>query len=149
MLVIDAAAAHLLGETADARRSIGRVVSMTVSAELATAMRVLPVGTRWDLLDLIEGAGRALLPERHDPLHSLPGMFPAHAHLIELTEREASVLRDLADGASLAEIARADVLSVNTVKKQAVSLYRKLGADTRAVALRTAYEQGLLGRIAP
>lgn len=149
LLVIDAAAAHLLGETADARRSIGRVVSMTVSAELATAMRVLPVGTRWDLLDLIEGAGRALLPERHDPLHSLPGMFPAHAHLIELTEREASVLRDLADGASLAEIARADVLSVNTVKKQAVSLYRKLGADTRAVALRTAYEQGLLGRIAP
>ncbi|SMY11381.1 LuxR C-terminal-related transcriptional regulator [Brevibacterium jeotgali] len=149
LLVIDAAAAHLLGETADARRSIGRVVSMTVPAELATAMRVLPVDARWEILDLLEGARRAFLPERHDPLHSLPGMFPAHAHLIELTEREASVLRDLADGASLAEIARADVLSVNTVKKQAVSLYRKLGADTRTAALRIAYEQGLLGHIEP
>ncbi len=149
LLVIDAAAAHLLGETADARRSIGRVVSMTVPAELATAMRVLSVRTRWDLLDLIEGPRRAALPERYDPLHSLPGMFPADAHLIELTEREASVLRDLAAGASVAEIARAEVLSVNTVKKQAVSLYRKLGADTRAGALRTAYEQGLLGWITP
>lgn len=149
LLVIDAAAAHLLGETSDARRSIGRVVSMTVAAELATAMRVLPVDMRWELLDLLEGPRRAHLPDRNDPLHSLPGMFPADAHLIELTERESSVLRDLADGASVAEIARADVLSVNTVKKQAVSLYRKLGADTRAGALRIAHEQGLLGQFTP
>lgn len=145
LLVVDAAAAQVLGETVDARRSIGRVVSMTEPADLAAAMRVLDVRTRWDLLDLIDGPGRASLPQQYDPLHSLPSMFPASAHLIELTEREASVLQDLADGASVAEIARADVLSVNTVKKQAVSLYRKLGADSRAMALRTAYEQGLLG----
>ena len=138
LLVLDAAAAHALGETDDARRSIGRVVSMTDSAELAASLRVLEVDTRWELLDLLE------VSHREDPLHSLPGTYPARARLIELTEREASVLRDLAAGASVAEIARTDVLSVNTVKKQAVSLYRKLGADTRADALRTAYEQSLL-----
>ena len=145
MLVVDAAAALALGQRQDAARSIRRVVTMTPPDELAATMRAIDPDTRRDLLALVDGPRGEALPGPDDPLYTDPAMYPASAPLIELTEREASVLRGLADGASLAEIARSDVLSVNTVKKQAVSLYRKLGADNRADALRTAYEQGLLG----
>lgn len=149
LLVLDAASALALGEEADARRDISRVVSMLAGAELATALRALDVPTRWELLDLLEEGPREegqpeAPPHRDDPLFSRPGLYATGARLIELTEREAAVLRGLAAGHSLADIARADVLSVNTVKKQAVSLYRKLGADTRADAVRIGYAQSLL-----
>lgn len=144
MLVVDAAAARALGQQQDAARSIRRVVSMTPPGELAAAMRAVDTETRRDLLALVGDARRESLPGPDDLLYTGAAMYPTSAPLIELTEREASVLRDLAEGASLGEIARSDVLSVNTVKKQAGSLYRKLGAENRADALRTAYEQGLL-----
>lgn len=145
MLVLDAAAALALELPEDAARSIGRVVSMAARNELAVALRALDVPTRRKLLALVDGVHQSALPAPDDSLFTQPAMYPSSAHLIELTERETSVLRDLAAGASLAEIARSDVLSINTVKKQTVSLYRKLQADNRADALRIAYEQGLLG----
>ena len=66
-----------------------------------------------------------------------PGLTP-------LTAREADVLRELALGGEYADVAQALFVSENTVKTHIGRLYRKLGAERRADALRTARARGLL-----
>jgi LuxR family maltose regulon positive regulatory protein len=62
----------------------------------------------------------------------------------ELTEREVVVLRLLEAGLSLREIAAQLSVSHNTIKTQVRTTYRKLGAGTRAQALRQAAKLGIL-----
>ena len=52
------------------------------------------------------------------------------------TSREAVVLSHITEGMTLAEVADAVHLSVNTVKTHVKSIYRKLGVNTRAEAIR-------------
>jgi LuxR family maltose regulon positive regulatory protein len=61
-----------------------------------------------------------------------------------LSERELEVLRLMASGLSNRDIARRDVVSINTVKTQVKSIYSKLGAHTRADALTAARRLGLI-----
>ncbi|MGD8169596.1 response regulator transcription factor, partial [Herbiconiux sp. P16] len=61
-----------------------------------------------------------------------------------LTDREATVLHQLVETGSAAEIASALFVSINTVKSQLRSLYRKLGVASREEALVAAAERGLL-----
>ncbi|WP_382308660.1 LuxR C-terminal-related transcriptional regulator [Herbiconiux sp. UC225_62] len=61
-----------------------------------------------------------------------------------LTDREATVLHQLVQTGSTAEIASALFVSINTVKSQLRSLYRKLGVASREEALVAAAERGLL-----
>lgn len=61
-----------------------------------------------------------------------------------LTDREREVLGQIADGASVAEIAAAIHLSPSTVKSHLESLYRKLEVSDRAAAVATAMRKGLL-----
>jgi ABC-2 type transport system ATP-binding protein len=61
-----------------------------------------------------------------------------------LTPREADVLARSADGATIAEIARALHLSEGTVRNYLSSCIQKTGARNRAEALRTAQERGWL-----
>ena len=63
---------------------------------------------------------------------------------VVLTERETDVLRELSLGGSYVDIARALYITENTVKTHIASLYRKLGAERRADALRRARGFGLL-----
>jgi len=67
----------------------------------------------------------------------------------ELSEREVVVLRLLATGLSQREIAAQLYVSHNTVKTQVRMAYRKLGAGTRAQAVRHARDLGVLGTTAP
>jgi LuxR family maltose regulon positive regulatory protein len=61
-----------------------------------------------------------------------------------LTERELDVLRLLQGSLSLHEIAGELYLSANTVKSHARSVYRKLGAHSRADAVRLARQRSLV-----
>jgi LuxR family maltose regulon positive regulatory protein len=61
-----------------------------------------------------------------------------------LSERELEVLHLMAAGLSNRDIARRDVVSINTVKTQVKSIYGKLGAHTRADALMAARRLGLI-----
>jgi LuxR family transcriptional regulator, maltose regulon positive regulatory protein len=63
---------------------------------------------------------------------------------VALTDREGDVLRELALGGSYQDIAKTLYVTENTVKTHLASLYRKLGADRRASALRRARDVGLL-----
>ena len=61
-----------------------------------------------------------------------------------LTPREADVLAHSADGATIAEIARALYLSEGTVRNYLSSCIQKTGARNRAEAQRVAQERGWL-----
>ena len=64
--------------------------------------------------------------------------------LVTLTDRERTILAQLARGLSAAEIAVTANVSVNTVRTQRQGLYRKLGVISRGEALRAAVTLGLL-----
>ncbi|KQR53468.1 hypothetical protein ASF88_00835 [Leifsonia sp. Leaf336] len=71
-------------------------------------------------------------------------LFSEAAMAAQLTQRERIVLDRLQSTASLEHIARSLVVSINTVKTQTRSIYRKLGANSRDEAVRIAYDLGLL-----
>jgi LuxR family maltose regulon positive regulatory protein len=61
-----------------------------------------------------------------------------------LTTAELRLLPLLSTHMSLGQISDRHVVSRNTIKSQVTSIYRKLGASTRAEAVRRAREAGLL-----
>ncbi len=61
-----------------------------------------------------------------------------------LTTAELRVLRLLPTHLSIAEIADRLYVSRNTVKSQAIAIYRKLGTSSRSGAVRAASAAGLL-----
>ncbi|RZU66703.1 ATP/maltotriose-dependent transcriptional regulator MalT [Microterricola gilva] len=82
----------------------------------------------------IVNCGTAALPVGVDELR-----------LIEsLTSRERSILRELPVHQSVAEIARKQTLSVNTVKTHLRNIYLKLSVSGRSEAVRVAQERELL-----
>ncbi|MBW0253154.1 MULTISPECIES: helix-turn-helix transcriptional regulator [unclassified Cellulomonas] len=60
-----------------------------------------------------------------------------------LSPRERVVLAELAEDVTLEDIARKLFVSRNTVKTQVRSIYRKIGASTRAEAAAWAEAAGL------
>jgi DNA-binding NarL/FixJ family response regulator len=68
----------------------------------------------------------------------------AAADMATLTDREREVLRNVAQGLSSEEIAKALYLSVTTVKTHLARVFAKLGARDRAQAVVIAYESGLI-----
>jgi two-component system, NarL family, nitrate/nitrite response regulator NarL len=61
-----------------------------------------------------------------------------------LTERESEILRLIAAGNSLPEIARELFLAVSTVKTHVQHVYEKLGVSDRAAAVAEAMRRGLI-----
>ncbi|MEU5695490.1 response regulator transcription factor [Actinosynnema sp. NPDC020468] len=71
---------------------------------------------------------------------------PDHVRAVRLTEREADVLRALAEGLSNPEIARSLHLSVETVKTHIKHLLAKLDVRDRTQAVVWAYRTGFAYR---
>ncbi len=88
----------------------------------------------------ISGASRALVEA---VLRDETSPAPAAATL-SLTPRELEVLAHLAAGVSRRGIAERLFVSVNTIKSQVSSLYRKLDAADRDEMLAEAYRRGLI-----
>lgn len=78
------------------------------------------------------------------PSQPPPPLIPGALAMTRLTAREQVVLRKLAERGSAAGAAKALVVSVNTIKAQTRSIYRKLGVTTLPSALAVAELQGLL-----
>jgi DNA-binding CsgD family transcriptional regulator len=64
-----------------------------------------------------------------------------------LTDAEHNVLRYLPSHLNYPQIAEVLCLSRHTVKSHAVAIYRKLGVSSRAAAVQTARELGLLAQV--
>ncbi|MHB8577765.1 MAG: tetratricopeptide repeat protein, partial [Dehalococcoidia bacterium] len=72
-----------------------------------------------------------------------PAATPHPAGVRALTNREQEILRQVADGRSNKEIARALVVSVRTVERHVTNIYAKIGARGRAVAATYVVQHGL------
>lgn len=116
------------------------------------------------VLDALEAGASAFVPKTA-PVHDIvataahvvenPGSFTAPGlgsalqrraarQKVNLTDREAEILRHLADGLTAKEIATKTYIAESTVKAHVSRLYEKLGASNRAQALMHAMELGLL-----
>jgi LuxR family maltose regulon positive regulatory protein len=76
---------------------------------------------------------------------ALDGLGQGTAGASSLTAAELRLLPLLSTHLSLLEIGERLYLSRNTVKTQAISIYRKLGVSSRSEAMQRARELGLLG----
>lgn len=84
-----------------------------------------------------------LSPQQQERLRRIPNHFAVERHRPALTPREADVLDALRQGLTRAEIAEQQVRSLNTVRSQIRSLYRKLDATSLEEALESARQLGL------
>lgn len=136
MLLVQACAAKRLGMRRAAETAFLRAVKLASTHKLHVPF-TLTIAE-----DLFEMAGE-LLPENTGLLSGTP-MFSDTTMAAKLTQRERVVLEHLDSKLSLDEIAKALVVSVNTVKTQTRSIYRKLGVASRKEAVRAAHDLGLL-----
>ena len=107
-------------------------VARTVLAETERVLELRP-----DMGSLVEEAR-----ELHDQVAATSG--PGGAWAMSLTGAELRLLPYLATHLTFPEIASRLFLSRNTVKTEAVAIYRKLGASSRSDAVERAVEVGLL-----
>ncbi|MGK9219908.1 LuxR C-terminal-related transcriptional regulator [Microbacterium barkeri] len=80
----------------------------------------------------------------HNPLPEGTGTAHAPLRVVRLTPREQIVLRALATSETLGMIAQRLNVSLNTVRSQARSVYRKLGVSSREDAVAVAARARLL-----
>ncbi|MDT4894083.1 MAG: LuxR family transcriptional regulator, maltose regulon positive regulatory protein [Pseudonocardiales bacterium] len=144
MQLIRAIAAYRCGDLSSATAALCRAIDMMRATGSLRALVTVP---REDLLALavhlpMSGeflAQPAVLAQRE--------LFPPRIALIILTEREQRVLEKLAAGLTTRQAANSLVVSVNTVKTQQASLYRKLGTNSRADAIARAQQLGLISAV--
>jgi LuxR family transcriptional regulator, maltose regulon positive regulatory protein len=162
---VAARAALHLGNTARAREHLAR--SIHLRPVLTSAMPHRSVQTLLELaraylaLDDVAGA-RTALRQAAEIISQRPGLgvLPSQAAELtaaldragqgtvgasSLTAAELRLLPLLSTHLTLLEIGERLYLSRNTVKTQAVSIYRKLGVSSRSEAMQRVRELGLLG----
>lgn len=141
LLLITATADLALGRRDDAVKAFARAHELAEKSDTLALHAVVSAGVRDLLLEL---SGITLRPEELALLATIRASYPEHGELIVLTSREEVVLRQMVRHDTIPVIAEALTLSVNTIKKQTVSIYGKLGVNDRASALARAHRLGLL-----
>jgi NarL family two-component system response regulator YdfI len=108
-----------------------------------TLFQAVQLATRGDMLIQPEIMARILAhqpsPEPHIPPEP-PAMFANEA----LTDREREILQAIARGERSKEIAARLGIGIRTVGSHITNIYLKLNVDSRASAVATALERGLL-----
>ncbi|WP_157962459.1 LuxR C-terminal-related transcriptional regulator [Homoserinimonas sp. OAct 916] len=141
--LIIAAAAHRRGQTELALDALRQATSTMMDCGLRQPLMLIPASDRRALAEL-SGTGSDAATLLLDP--RVPDVLPAQAEKVTLTKREHLVLTSLVEHPGATEIAEQLFVSVNTVKSQLRSIYRKLDVNSREDALARATELGLVGR---
>lgn len=139
MLLLKAVARHRRGDRAGAVRGLQLADQIATATGLVRPFTTVP---RADL-DQLADEVPAIIPR----LASRTGWrepYPCAVAVVQLTDREHRVLRQIADGSTLEQVAEQLVVSYNTVKTHVRNIYRKLQAGTRDDAIARARELGLL-----
>lgn len=143
-VLLAAALTHAEEET-QARDALDKLAGVAEDRRLRFAL-ALPA--RHDLLTLVELAARSkdqTAQRLIGDAEPVPELFAATADLPQpLSDREVVVLDTLMRHATAVDVSRSLTVSVNTVKSQLRSIYRKLGVRRREDALARGIELGLL-----
>lgn len=140
MLLLKAIAALRMGDKDEARRSLVLVRRVRTPDEVLSLASLSPA----ERDEVIRLGDLPLTDEAAQRLARARPVFPERVELVELSNREQVVLAELDAGLTIGEVARKLVVSVNTVRTQVKSAYRKLSASSREDALMRAYELGVL-----
>ncbi|GHC99658.1 hypothetical protein GCM10008096_02050 [Zhihengliuella salsuginis] len=140
-LLVTAAAAEQLGDHRGADAAFSAAVALSGTTGLMATVVKLPRSVRRTLL---ERHRRALSEDSLERLFEFREVFETSVEPVRLTPRERVVLKEMARSTTLQEIAKKLTVSANTVKKQAISVYSKLGVHDREAALERARALGLL-----
>lgn len=137
--LVEAVACLDLGDTAAAANAWREARQVSRQTGLRSPFASVPRAAR-DILDEIDATGG------DEGVHPGPGdsVFPSLVHVVRLTEREQVVLEQFAQGHTVQRSADNLFVSINTVKSQQRSLYRKLGVHSRDEVIVTARRLGLL-----
>jgi len=141
LFIIKAGAYLRLARHEEAMNAFRQGHALAESAEDLTPYLVLSAEERRQLAEL---SGIAPDAEHFAAVAATPSPWPEKAELVTLSPRESAVLSAMRQHDSVAAMARSLTVSVNTVKKQIVSLYAKLGVHDRTSALLCAERLGLL-----
>ncbi|GAA4166214.1 hypothetical protein GCM10022286_30540 [Gryllotalpicola daejeonensis] len=131
-----------------ARDSTAAISAFTDACGLALEKKLLAslvVIPHADFAQLLTLAGERLDDPQLDTLARTPLVFaPPRREAVKLSPRELSVLRELARGGALAEVAARLHVSVNTLKVHNHAIYKKLAVDGRDSAIALARDRGLI-----
>jgi LuxR family maltose regulon positive regulatory protein len=141
LLLLAALAAQRMNDTEDSHRLMRRaleLVSRTGVVRPLTTLRPAELGA------LLRAAGLDLDPGLLELVRQHRNPYPDRIRMVALTRRERQLVEALATGSPRQEIADQMHISINTLKKQLVALYRKLDARTRDEALARLRERGFI-----
>lgn len=141
LLVISSLASRELGKKERALEAFRRAHALTLDTGNLEPLLLMPALIRKEMLDATALELEADVGSRLDAMRRV---YPESAELIRLSPRELEVLRQIRHHDTSAALARSLSVSVNTVKKQLVSLYAKLGVNDRSSALLRAQRLGLV-----
>lgn len=133
LAVVGAAAACALGRRNDARRCMFRAAALSRQTGMLRPFTGLAPSMVRNITDL--GVD---LPVDLEQIALDFGTFRTTQPTVRLTPRESAVLEALVAGGNAGTIAEAQFVSLNTVKTQLRSLYRKLGVHSRRDAIAVA-----------
>lgn len=136
-LVVSMVADVRLNGTGAHRSTAQRAEALSARHELWSPWSAVAPEDRALVLRLLSPAARERVADR-------ASFFASSVSVPHLTKREQVVLGQLTPTSTIADIARALVVSPNTVKTQLQSLYRKLEVSDRASAIRAAHAWGLV-----
>ena len=121
---VEAGAAGVLHKSVRVQRVVGAARSLLAGEPLFSAGEVI---------ELLRLADQSRARDRD-----------AHRHVERLTPRELEVLRALADGLSDREVSESLRVGVGTVRNHLVSIFSKLGVNSRLQALVFALRHGVV-----
>jgi predicted ATPase/DNA-binding NarL/FixJ family response regulator len=140
-------AARLFGAAAAAREAVAVYMMPSVRADYDRGVAAARAGLGEAAFDAAWAEGKTMPPERAveyaleqspEPEEAVSASYPAG-----LSPREADVLKLVARGMTNAQVARDLFISPNTLNRHLNSVYRKIGASSRAAATRFASEHRL------
>lgn len=137
--LVEGQAGAALGHTAEGRHVVLAALEEVLERQVFSLLRYLTADTLADIGDTAAGARAAQLVQEA----GLPTLVVETVLASPLTAAELKALRLLGEGRTRAEMAALLFVSVNTVKSQLASAYRKLGVTTRADALAMLARLGL------
>lgn len=143
LLLLHALAAHRLGDLKTSANMTNEALALYRSTHILRSFASLAPE---DLDALLDTAGATLRLQDLATIQKHPSPYPRGIDVITLTPREQLLAAALASHASRQEIADQFYLSVNTVRSQLATLYRKLGVGTRDEALARLADLGMLQR---
>ncbi|MBD7919099.1 hypothetical protein H9657_12540 [Cellulomonas sp. Sa3CUA2] len=141
LLVLEAWAAHEVRQPVLAARAFRTARRLAGEQGALRSFAHLPPDLRDELA---EQSGLGFTEDELARLAATGRVVPEPGRLVPLTPRERTVLTLLDEHATTREVANALTVSVNTVRKQVLSIYAKLGVHDRESALRRAHELGIV-----